>query len=92
MAWLLANETYRKAIVFTNTRIAADKLYGRLRAQDFRVFVLHGEKDQQERKQTLLRFSQGSERVLLATDVAARGLDIEGVDLVINFDMPRSGD
>lgn len=92
LAWLLANETYRKAIVFTNTRIAADKLYGRLRAQDFRVFVLHGEKDQQERKQTLLRFSQGSERVLLATDVAARGLDIEGVDLVINFDMPRSGD
>lgn len=92
LAWLLSNETYRKTIVFTNTRATADSLYGRLRAKDYRVFVLHGEKDQQERKQTLLRFSQGNERVLLATDVAARGLDIEGVDLVINFDMPRSGD
>lgn len=92
LAWLLANETYRKAMVFTNTRAMADQLYGRLRANDYRVFVLHGEKDQQERKQALERFSQGGERVLIATDVAARGLDIEGVDLVINFDMPRSGD
>lgn len=92
LAWLLANETYRKAMVFTNTRAMADQLYGRLRAQDYRVFVLHGEKDQQERKQALQRFSQGGERVLIATDVAARGLDIEGVDLVINFDLPRSGD
>ena len=73
-------------------RATAYTLYVRLRSQDLRVFVLHGEKEQQERRQTLLRFSQGSERVLLATDVAARGLDIEGVDLVINFDMPRSGD
>lgn len=92
LGWLLANETYRKAMVFTNTRAMADQLYGRLRANDYRVFVLHGEKDQQERKQALERFSQGGERVLIATDVAARGLDIEGVDLVINFDMPRSGD
>lgn len=92
LAWLLANESYRKAMVFTNTRALADQLYGRLQAQDYRVFVLHGEKDQQERRQALQRFSQGSERVLIATDVAARGLDIEGVDLVINYDMPRSGD
>ncbi|TDQ40166.1 DEAD/DEAH box helicase [Thiopseudomonas denitrificans] len=92
LAWLLANENYRKAMVFTNTRAMADQLYGRLRAQDYRVFVLHGEKDQQERKMALERFSQGGERVLIATDVAARGLDIEGVDLVINYDMPRSGD
>ena len=92
LAWLLSNETYRKAMVFTNTRAMADQLYGRLRAQDYRVFVLHGEKNQQERKMALERFSQGGERVLIATDVAARGLDIEGVDLVINYDMPRSGD
>lgn len=92
LAWLLANESYRKAIVFTNMRSTADLIYGRLRAKDFRVFVLHGEKEQSERKQVLQRFSQGNERVLIATDVAARGLDIEGVDLVINFDMPRSGD
>ncbi len=41
--WLLANETYQKAIVFTNTRAAADRIYGRLVAQDYKAFVLHGE-------------------------------------------------
>lgn len=92
LAWLLGNEQYRKAMVFTNTKATADLLYGRLRAQDMRVFVLHGDKLQEERRRALQAFSQGSERVLLATDVAARGLDIEGVDLVINFDLPRSGD
>lgn len=42
--WLLANETYQKAIVFTNTRAAAERIYGRLVAQDYKAFVLHGEK------------------------------------------------
>ena len=92
LQWLLANEEYRKAIVFTNTRAQADRLYGRLIAQSLKVYILHGEKTQEERKAAIERFSQGTSRVLVATDVAARGLDIEGVDLVINFDMPRSGD
>ncbi len=90
--WLLSNEPFRKALVFTNTRVQADRLYGRLVAQDINAFVLHGDKDQKDRKRALELFSQGSSRVLVATDVAARGLDIEGLDLVINFDMPRSGD
>ncbi len=90
--WLLANETYQKAIVFTNTRAQADRLYGHLVAGDYKVFVLHGEKDQKERKLAIERLKQGGVKVLVATDVAARGLDIEGLDLVINFDMPRSGD
>ncbi|HZJ95019.1 MAG TPA: DEAD/DEAH box helicase [Thiopseudomonas sp.] len=90
--WLLNNEPFRRAIVFTNTRAQADRLYGRLVAQDVNAFVLHGEKDQRDRKRALELFSQGSSRVLVATDVAARGLDIDGLDLVINFDMPRSGD
>ena len=90
--WLLSNEPFRKAIVFTNTRIQADRLYGRLIAQDIDAYVLHGDKDQKDRKRALERFSQGKSRVLVATDVAARGLDIDGLDVVINFDMPRSGD
>ncbi len=90
--WLLQNETYQKAIIFTNTRAWADRLYGHLVAQDVKVFVLHGEKDSKDRKLAIERFKQGSSKVLVATDVAARGLDIEGLDLVINFDMPRSGD
>ena len=90
--WLLENETYQKAIIFTNTRALADRIYGHLVAKDVKVFVLHGEKDQKDRKLAIDRFKQGSSKVLVATDVAARGLDIDGLDLVINFDMPRSGD
>ena len=90
--WLLANETYQKAIVFTNTRAMADRIYGRLVAQEYKAFVLHGEKDQKDRKLAIDRLKQGGVKILVATDVAARGLDVEGLDLVINFDMPRSGD
>jgi len=89
---LLANETYQKAIVFTNTRAMADRIYGRLVAQEYKAFVLHGEKDQKDRKLAIDRLKQGGVKILVATDVAARGLDVEGLDLVINFDMPRSGD
>ena len=90
--WLLANETYEKAIIFTNTRVQADRLYGKLVAREFKVFVLHGEKDQKDRKLAIDRLKQGAVKILVATDVAARGLDVDGLDLVINFDMPRSGD
>jgi len=90
--WLLSNETYDKAIIFTNTRAQADRLYGKLVAKEFKTFVLHGEKDQKDRKLAIDRLRQGAVKVLVATDVAARGLDVDGLDLVINFDMPRSGD
>src|SRR5690606_40419130 len=62
--WLLTNEPFRKAIVFTNTRVQADRLYGRLVAQDVNAYVLHGDKDQKDRKRALERFSQGTSRVL----------------------------
>src|SRR5690606_22315068 len=90
--WLLANETYKKAVVFTPPRAPADRLCGRLVAEGVKAYVLHGEKDQKDRKLAIDRVKEGGMKVLVATDVAARGLDIEGLDLVINFDMPRSGD
>ncbi|QXH50177.1 DEAD/DEAH box helicase [Pseudomonas fakonensis] len=90
--WLLANETYQKAIIFTNYRALADRIYGHLVAKEVKAFVLHGDKDQKDRKLAIDRFKEGGSKVLVATDVAARGLDIDGLDLVINFDMPRSGD
>lgn len=92
LQWLLAHETFDKTIVFTNTREQADRLGGVIRSQKLNAFVLHGEKTQRERKLALGRFREGSAKVLIATDVAARGLDITGLDLVVNFDMPRSGD
>jgi len=90
--WLLANETYDKAVVFTNTREQADRLGGVLVASNLKVFVLHGEKDQKDRKLAMDRLKAGGVKVRVATDVAARGIHVDGLDLVINFDMPRSGD
>ncbi|KEA64717.1 ATP-dependent RNA helicase SrmB [Marinobacterium lacunae] len=92
LAWLLKNESYDKAIVFTNTRALSDELGPRLQSQGLRVGVLHGELDQPQRTRILNLLRDGRINVLIATDVAARGLDIEGVDLVINFDLARSGD
>jgi|TARA_R110000796_G_scaffold244963_2_gene368658 superfamily II DNA/RNA helicase len=90
--WLLAHEPHRKAIVFTNTKATADRLGGVLRSTAHKVFVLHGDKDTKDRKLALERLNSGAVTVLVATDVAARGLDVDGLELVINFDMPRSGD
>ena len=90
--WLLENETFNKAIVFTNTRNQADSLCGKLRAKDLRVGVLHGEMDHKDRKRMMSMLEAGNINILVATDVAARGLDIKGVELVLNFDMARSGD
>ena len=92
LQWLLAHEEFRKAIIFTNTRVQADRLGGVLVASNIRCYVLHGEKDQKDRKQAMDRLRNGDIDVLVATDVAARGIDVGGLDLVINFDMPRSGD
>ncbi len=90
--WLLENETFEKAVIFTNTREKANKLGAALRYQHQRVAVLHGEMDQDSRNQVMLMLRRGIVNVLVATDVAARGLDVKGIDLVINFDMARSGD
>ncbi|MDX1804758.1 MAG: DEAD/DEAH box helicase [Alcanivorax sp.] len=90
--WLLAHETFDKAVIFSNTREQTNRLGGVLQASNIKAFVLHGEKDQKERKLAMERLKSGAVRVLVATDVAARGIHVDGLDLVINFEMPRSGD
>ncbi|RRJ84392.1 DEAD/DEAH box helicase [Aestuariirhabdus litorea] len=92
LAHLLEHDPFDKALVFTNTRELADRLCGQLRGQGLPVGVLHGEMTQPERNQGMQLFRDGHFKVLVATDLAARGLDVKGVDLVINFDMPRNGD
>lgn len=90
--WLLDNETFDKTIVFTNTRERADRLGAVLATDSRRVQVLHGQKDHKERKRIMARLRNDELHLLVATDVAARGLDIDGLDLVINLDMPRNGE
>ncbi|WP_207063312.1 DEAD/DEAH box helicase [Motiliproteus sp. SC1-56] len=89
---LLQEENFDKALVFTNTKAQADKLCGLLRYHQWRAGVLHGDLTQDERNRVMDLLRRGSIQVLVATDVAARGLDVKGIDLVVSFDMARSGD
>lgn len=91
LAWLLQNETFEKALVFSNSRAQADALCDPLRATGVRAIVLHGEMDQKERQRVMKLYRDGVVNVLIATDLAARGLDIKGIQLVINFEVPRNG-
>lgn len=91
LAWLLQNETFEKALVFSNSRAQADALCDPLRATGVRAIVLHGEMDQKERQRVMKLYREGVVNVLIATDLAARGLDIKGIQLVINFEVPRNG-
>lgn len=90
--WLLSHEQFDKALVFTNTKTQASRLRGLLAYHRHRIGALHGDMPQEERNRVMDRFRRGHIDVLVATDIAARGLDIKGVDLVINYDMARSGD
>jgi len=89
---ILSSETYDKALVFTNTRAKADVLGTQLFKSEIRSGVLHGELEQEHRNRVVERMRTGHINVLIASDVAARGLDIKGIDLVINYDMARTGD
>jgi len=90
LTWLLQHEPYDKALVFTNTRDKAIGLQGPLQNQDLRVGLLHGEMEPSERKRVMDLYQTGVINILLATDLAARGLDIKGIDLIVNFDVPRT--
>jgi len=91
LAWLLLNDTYDKALIFTNSRLQADALQGPLRGKKLRVGVLHGEMEQKDRNRTMILFREGVINIIVATDLAARGLDVSGINLVVNFDVPRNG-
>ena len=82
----------RSVIIFCNTKSTAKLLEYMLRRLEHRVTALHSGLSQPERQSNLARFRAKAARVLVATDVASRGLDIEAVDLVINYDVPRDPD
>ncbi|MFZ0790682.1 MAG: DEAD/DEAH box helicase [Chromatiaceae bacterium] len=92
LLWLLGHETVEKALIFTNTRERTVSLGAFLVGKGQRVVVLHGEMEQRERNRVMGLFLRGEVPVMIATDLAARGLDVPGIGLVINFDPPRSGD
>jgi ATP-dependent RNA helicase RhlE len=86
---LKQEEEWDQVLVFTATKAGADVLVSRLRGAGIDTEVMHGDRDQKERRRALDRFSEKHVRVLVATDVAQRGLDIEGISHVVNYDVPR---
>ena len=75
-------------LIFTSTKVRADEVYRALRSQGHHVCVIHSNRNQQERQAALDGFRSGRFRIMVATDLASRGLDVENISLVINYDLP----
>jgi ATP-dependent RNA helicase RhlE len=87
---LLKQTHWEQVLVFTARKTGADQLLERLRKAGISAEVLHGDKDMKQRGRALAEFAAGKVQVLVATDVAQRGLDIEGISHVVNYDVPRN--
>lgn len=82
--------TITQAVIFCNTRRKVDWLMEKMHSRDFTVSALHGDMDQKERDVIMREFRSGSSRVLITTDLLARGIDVQQVSLVINYDLPTN--
>jgi superfamily II DNA/RNA helicase len=89
---LLKQDDRGLALVFVRTKAGADRLVEKLRRHDVDAVAIHGDKGQSQREKALARFDAGKVRTLVATDVAARGLDVDDITHVINFDPPEEPD
>ena len=92
LASLLRSTDARQALVFTKTKLSASKIARQLQREGFAADAIHGDKSQNERIQVLDAFKSGKISVLIATDVAARGLDIEQLPLVVNYEIPSAAE
>ncbi len=90
LAWLLKNEDLENALVFSRTKHGVDRIVRELKREGIDAVGIHGDKSQGARQSALNRFRGGQSRVMVATDIAARGLDIVGLSHVINFDLPNA--
>jgi ATP-dependent RNA helicase RhlE len=88
LAHLIRKEDLRQVLVFTRTKLAASRLASRLDREGINAVAIHSDRSQPERTRALAEFKSGEIRVLVATDVAARGLDIEDLPVVVNFELP----
>jgi ATP-dependent RNA helicase RhlE len=88
----LRGEGGSRTLVFVRTKRGADRLVKRLRKHQVEAAAMHGDKNQRQRERALARFEAGDIDALIATDVAARGIDVEGITQVVNFDAPGDQD
>jgi ATP-dependent RNA helicase RhlE len=88
LSQMLADDAMRSVIVFARTKHGADRVTRDLGRDGFEAAVIHGNKSQNARQRALNGFRDGSVRILVATDIAARGIDVPGISHVVNFDLP----
>lgn len=88
LAHLLERPEWQQVLVFTRTKVGADVLQTRLKAAGVSCDVIHSNRHMNERTRAVARFTAGAVRVLVATDIAQRGLDIDGISHVVNYDVP----
>jgi superfamily II DNA/RNA helicase len=89
LAQLLKQEPVNRALIFTRTKHGADKVVRSLAKSGIRSDAIHGNKSQNHRERVLAAFRTGEIRTLVATDIAARGIDVDGISHVVNFDLPN---
>lgn len=89
---LLKRTEFKSVIIFTRTKMGADRIAARLQRENHTVGVIHSDRNQRERVEALQGFKAGTFEVLVATDIAARGLDIAGVSHVVNYDVPENAE
>jgi superfamily II DNA/RNA helicase len=89
LAQLLKQEAVDRALIFTRTKHGADKVVKGLERAGIRAAAIHGNKSQNHRERVLAAFRSGEVRTLVATDIAARGIDVDGISHVVNFDLPN---
>src|SRR3954467_12578 len=89
LAQLLKQEPVDRALIFTRTKHGADKVVKTLEKAGIRANAIHGNKSQNHRERVLAAFRTGEIRTLVATDIAARGIDVDGISHVVNFDLPN---
>jgi len=88
LAYLIGSRNYPQVLVFTRTKASADVLVEELKKDGLKCGIIHGDKTKANRLKTLTQFKEGKFRVLVATDIASRGLDIEHLPYVINYELP----
>ncbi|MCH2226327.1 MAG: DEAD/DEAH box helicase [Candidatus Caenarcaniphilales bacterium] len=89
---LITFYNFESALIFCNTKIKVDELAEQLMNSKYTAAALHGDLDQKKRAQVMSAFRKGNIRFLIATDVAARGIDIDDLEAVVNYDFPRFGE
>lgn len=88
LAYIIGSRNFKQVLVFTRTKASADELVVELKKDGLKCGVIHGDKTQANRLKTLNEFKEGKVKVLVATDIASRGLDIEELPFVINYELP----